>query len=175
MEQDFKYCSCGCGRELVVKKHHKYYGIPKFIAGHNLKIESSELKIIRTRSTPNRKHTEEWKRKISEGNKGKIITIEQRSKISETLKDKYAKGELSSPTKNKFLKPVIKGRRQDYYRRIAFEYYGTTCLRCPNVADLVHHKDWDEHNDRIDNLEPLCKSCHGKEHKTEENFNSGII
>ena len=26
-------------------------------------------------------------------------------------------------------------------------------------------------DNRVDNLEVLCKSCHSKEHKTEENFN----
>lgn len=30
-------CKCGCGGEIVFQPHHKYYGIPQFISGHNNK------------------------------------------------------------------------------------------------------------------------------------------
>jgi hypothetical protein len=30
------YCACGCGQKIELKPHHKYYGIPRFISGHNL-------------------------------------------------------------------------------------------------------------------------------------------
>ena len=29
-----RVCKCGCGDKIRVKPHHKYYGIPKFIKGH---------------------------------------------------------------------------------------------------------------------------------------------
>jgi len=29
-----KLCACGCGQEIKIKKHHKYYGIPNYIKGH---------------------------------------------------------------------------------------------------------------------------------------------
>ena len=32
-----KYCKCGCGEEIKVKFHHKYYGTPEYISGHNWK------------------------------------------------------------------------------------------------------------------------------------------
>jgi len=28
-------CSCGCNGEIIIKEYHKYYGIPKYINGHN--------------------------------------------------------------------------------------------------------------------------------------------
>lgn len=28
-------CACGCNQKIEIKKHHKYYGIPKYIHGHN--------------------------------------------------------------------------------------------------------------------------------------------
>ena len=30
-------CNCGCENQIEIKKHHKYYGIPKYISGHQLK------------------------------------------------------------------------------------------------------------------------------------------
>jgi len=35
-----KLCACGCGQEIKIKKHHKYYGIPNYIKGHNTKGKS---------------------------------------------------------------------------------------------------------------------------------------
>jgi len=29
-------CACGCGGEIIIKRHHKYYGIPKYIMGHHI-------------------------------------------------------------------------------------------------------------------------------------------
>ena len=28
-------CKCGCGKEIIIQHHHKYYGTPKYILGHN--------------------------------------------------------------------------------------------------------------------------------------------
>ena len=47
-------CKCGCGAEIIIKPHHKYIGIPKYIRGHhcnNIKqnkkyMEISQLKIF---------------------------------------------------------------------------------------------------------------------------------
>ena len=52
-----KYCKCGCGEEIIVKLHHKYYGIPDFIRGHNSRIR------------PGVPHKEATKRKISQTKK----------------------------------------------------------------------------------------------------------
>lgn len=50
-----KYCECGCGREIIFKKHHKYHK-PRFITGHNWE---------------GKKHSEETRAKISAANMGR--------------------------------------------------------------------------------------------------------
>jgi len=32
-----KLCKCGCGKEIILQHHHKYYGIPNYISGHQFK------------------------------------------------------------------------------------------------------------------------------------------
>ena len=34
---EYKLCECGCGQEIVIKPHHKYTGIPRFIHCHHSK------------------------------------------------------------------------------------------------------------------------------------------
>lgn len=34
-EQGKHFCSCGCGKLIIIKRHHHNKGIPKFINGHN--------------------------------------------------------------------------------------------------------------------------------------------
>ena len=42
------------------------------------------------------------------------------------------------------------------------------CIRCKIVYPLiVHHKDFNEFNNKEDNLEALCPNCHFKLHKGE--------
>ena len=79
MEQ-VKLCKCGCGKELFTQPHHRYYGIPVFIRGHN----PSWI----TGKKGHWKHSEEWKKKARErmlGKNnpfyGKIHTEESLSKI----------------------------------------------------------------------------------------------
>ena len=36
-----RFCACGCGSRIKVKPYHKKYGIPKYISGHNSKVEGS--------------------------------------------------------------------------------------------------------------------------------------
>lgn len=37
-----KKCLCGCGLKIPIKTHHKYYGIPKYIIGHNKQYKKNE-------------------------------------------------------------------------------------------------------------------------------------
>ena len=32
-------CACGCGEQIEIKEHHKWYGVPLCVRGHNKKIE----------------------------------------------------------------------------------------------------------------------------------------
>lgn len=50
------------------------------------------------------------------------------------------------------------------------------CERCGSTENLhVHHKDEDRHNNKIENLELLCKPCHKTEHMGgEKNYFSKL-
>jgi len=51
-------------------------------------------------------------------------------------------------------------------REIVLEECNHMCSACGSYADIVHHKDWTRYNHSIENLMPLCNSCHRKEHLT---------
>lgn len=37
-------CECGCGQEITYKPYHRKYGTPRFISGHNSKLQESREK-----------------------------------------------------------------------------------------------------------------------------------
>lgn len=81
----------------------------------------------------------------------------------------FKKG-LIPHNKNKF-KLTSRVRQTTYYRRLIFEESeNRLCNRCSNEAKLVHHINRNWHDNRIENLEPLCLSCHAKEHDLSENL-----
>ena len=90
-----RYCECGCGQEIIIKRHHKWYGIPKFINGHQFrgkpKSEEHKKKISKSligKPSWNKgiSRTEETKKKISLANKGKIRSEEVRKRMKITRK-----------------------------------------------------------------------------------------
>lgn len=51
------------------------------------------------------------------------------------------------------------------YSLKAFEHKGRICNRCSSEENLlVHHMDEDRTNNKLDNLEVLCKRCHQHHH-----------
>ena len=60
------FCGCGCGKSIIIKPHHKYRGVPKYIRGHN----------------KNRVGTIPW-------NKGLKATPEARNHQSKSQKGKF--------------------------------------------------------------------------------------
>jgi hypothetical protein len=58
---------------------------------------------------------------------------------------------------------------ENCYRRRAFEHYGRRCQRCGATPKrlVVHHRNRDRSDGRVENLEPLCYSCHDREHAAE--------
>lgn len=86
-------CSCGCGEEIEIKKHHKRAGMPQYKHGHNRRGKS---------------RSEETKRKISEAQKGKSLSEEHLKNWRESVGDKFGgreKGfERSEETKKKLSK-----------------------------------------------------------------------
>lgn len=55
----------------------------------------------------------------------------------------------------------------NYAREILKNIFGTKCKKCKKETDpiIFHHIDGDSNNNQIDNIMPLCASCHGKAHK----------
>ena len=51
------------------------------------------------------------------------------------------------------------------YRQNCFEEHGEHCETCGTTENLVaHHIDGDRSNNALDNLLPVCRSCHAKIH-----------
>ena len=52
------------------------------------------------------------------------------------------------------------GVSPQYYQKISMEAYGNSCRMCGKKAVLTHHKDGNRSNNKLNNLERLCKRCH---------------
>ena len=51
------------------------------------------------------------------------------------------------------------------FRKLAFEHFSKECMRCKSTKFIVvHHRDYNRTNNKIANLEVLCKRCHQLEH-----------
>ena len=70
-------------------------------------------------------------------------------------------------------RPEVKERtRRNYLRRkygdnafMVLERDNYTCIKCGSKKRIsIHHIDWNENNNTLDNLVLLCSSCHGKLH-----------
>ena len=54
-----------------------------------------------------------------------------------------------------------------HYRKLAFEVYNNTqiCVKCYSTENIhVHHKDENRENNKENNLQILCRSCHIRHH-----------
>jgi hypothetical protein len=114
------------------------------------------------------KMSEETKEKMSRNNArfwlGKKMSDETKSKLSELNKlerhPQWRCGLSFLPYGWEFnskLKKEIK------------ELYGNKCIICGNTKKLsIHHIDYNKHNNRLNNLVPLCIS-----HHSQTNFNRG--
>lgn len=97
-----RLCLCGCGKEIVFKKFHKYTGIPKYIAGHHTRNMSDETrkKMSEKKLSENKRGEKSWmfgthpsdetRKKLSESHKGtksqwygKHLPEETRKKIGD--------------------------------------------------------------------------------------------
>lgn len=63
------------------------------------------------------------------------------------------------------------------YREKCFEAHGSQCIRCygdrPFEGKVVaHHIDEDRDNNTVENLAPLCNTCHTVWHKNKSRFES---
>lgn len=66
--------------------------------------------------------------------------------------------------------PMWKGGIQTYR-----QYKKDKCERCGSTKHLlVHHKNRNRYDNKLDNLETLCKRCHQIEHEAGKNFPKGL-
>lgn len=120
-----------------------------------------------------KKHTEEWKQKMSERNKGKKFgpphSILSRKKMSEKRKGKNHynwKGGITPLNKQ-----IRKSFEYRLWREAVFKRDNHTCIwcgaKCGNGKNIILHADhikqfafYPELRFAIDNGRTLCKNCH---------------
>lgn len=57
------------------------------------------------------------------------------------------------------------------YRKRCLREKGRECLVCESTDSLVvHHVDGDRSNNSLDNLIPVCRSCHGRIHSKHDGY-----
>lgn len=102
-------------------------------------------------------------------NNRKSLSLEDKCKISQTVKQRWAEGAYSERQngmlhKTKLLAPNYKP--QNNYREKLFFINEQKCFSCGrnDVKIDVHHMDEDRQNYLLSNLTPLCVHCHQKQH-----------
>lgn len=68
-------------------------------------------------------------------------------------------------------KPLPIEEKKYVSRKEALRYFNWNCARCKKYAVHVHHKDKNTSNNKLENLEPLCKECHYLEHEKDLSHN----
>lgn len=57
------------------------------------------------------------------------------------------------------------------YRNVCLDTKGSACTICGSTESVIaHHIDGDRSNNSIENLEPICRSCHGKIHTGADGY-----
>jgi hypothetical protein len=191
-----KYCKCGCGSKIRKYNHHRYTGIPDYVNHHGMSgkkhKESSKIKIGKSNSIANKGkklkdihkkgckcsfcllsrgikpkniYSKESRRKISIANSGKNNGMYGRDpKLHYNWKGGKSFEKYSLKFTNK-LKDEIRDR------------YKNRCQICGilGIKKLdVHHIDYNKKNCSIDNLIPLCKSCHVKTNFNREYWRKSL-
>ena len=173
-----KLCKCGCGKTIKEKAHHKHFGIPDYIHGHNKGKLGIKLSV-------------ESKKRISDSKKGKMLSEEHKQKIRMSMigKNQYKRTILMK--KNRSLAHIGKMMGKDnpsWKGGISFEPYTIEfnnklkekirerdqyrcqqCFRHQNELYFknghkyklhIHHIDYNKKNNKENNLISLCSNCH---------------
>lgn len=127
-EQGNHFCQCGCGEEIKIQHYHRWYGIPKFICGHNkarLNIPHSKDTIFKLRKIT----TELWKQlefreKTTKAHIGVPLSGIHKERISQGNrgKPKKNKGEANPEAKKRMLQLW---QNPDYREQICKAHIGS--------------------------------------------------
>lgn len=141
----------------------------KFTQEHKDKISKAMKGVARV----GKKHSNEWKRKISNSmsgvNKGRKFTPEHKKKISLSMQGEKSpnwKGGITP--KNALLRASTEMK---VWRKSAYERDGYRCVLCGQIGGELnaHHiksfSKYEELRLDINNGITLCKKCHKLEHK----------
>lgn len=138
------------------------------------------------------KHTDENRKKISERQIGRKLPDEHRNKISKAIKMRWERGDFDnmvfrdiSGDKNYFWRGGAGSEYPEGWNRrlkkFIWERDKNTCQICGKhvsprgVVGHVHHIDGHKENLDYDNLILLCRSCHGKIHKSKDTSSPVIM
>lgn len=143
-----KLCKCGCGKEIIIKEYHSYYGIPDYIHGHNrfgkkhsritkLKISKSEKGKIVSEKTKklisiankNKKHSENTKLKISQKLKGRVMSEDTKQKRRNFLLGKTLSNDIKEKISKTLKKKYRNGEIKIPERKNYIYYYKNTKFR----------------------------------------------
>lgn len=157
--EKIRLCKCGCGKEVVIKPHHKYYGIPTYIHGHNPSWIKGKKGII--------KHSDKWKKDARErmlGEKnpfyGKTHSEEAKKKIKLFPKGHvpYIKGKHH--TKESKLKNSLKHQKGENKYTL-----GSLSIITNQIRHSVKYKDWRQQIFLRDDF--TCQECGKRGYKLE--------
>ena len=154
----------------------------------NRLMQDFEINMRRTRI-----FTEDHKQKLSNSlkgrtswNKGKSMSLEQRKKISESVKkvmntpemseymSKTMKGKLTGSNHPSWQGGISQKYKKGYTNTYSHKFNKNlkksvlirddyNCTYCKNIDDLsIHHIDYNKHNSNPENLITTCRSCNGK-------------
>jgi glutamate mutase epsilon subunit len=181
-------CKCGCGIEIIIKRHHKWAGVPNFVHGHNGRgrIVSEETKKLLSeqkfgdmnpskrndvRNKMIKKALINWQKDgYREAHSGENAPMYNKRHTDEAkLKTKIAMTGENNPCWNGGISklPYSQDWTEDLKDAIR-KRDGYSCRLCSiHQKELeekihVHHVDYDKKNCNPENLISLCRSCHMK-------------
>lgn len=132
-----KLCKCGCGDEILIKVHHKYYGIPEYLKGHYFKTIEFKEKSKKLHSDPNSKYNSiDYRKSLAKGGKNRINTPNYREKC------RIAKLGNKNPNYGKIpkhLKDIHKNwkeRDPEGYKKHQHKAGKNAFLACPRISIL---------------------------------------
>lgn len=129
--------------------------------------ESNEKRRASLKKVP---RTEEWCKKISNSQKGKVIPLEQRDKISKSLTGKYTKERSATWKGGASFEPYCPKFNKEFKERVR-TFFGRVCVECGKTQEAngerltVHHVNFDKMtccNDVKPLFVSLCRACHAK-------------